>query len=198
MPSFGDFIHTQLVLKIPKPSVNFSQKTVIVTGASGGLGKEITKHIVILGASKVILACRNTSKGEETKASILKTLKCRPEVLEVWNLDLESPVSVKKFADRVNELPRLDVLINNAGMQTMQFRVAYDTEKTIAVNVIGTFLLAIQLIPKMRETAKTYSVTPHMTFTGSALYDVAKYPEGHGDNIFAWLGDKDHANMMNE
>lgn len=198
MPSFGDFIHTQLVLKIPKPSVSFSQRTVIVTGGSGGLGKEITKHIVLLGASKVILACRNTAKGEENKAAIVKTLKCRPEILEVWSLDLESPVSVKKFVDCVKGLPRLDVLINNAGMQTIQFRVAYDTEKTIAVNFIGTFLLAIQLIPKMRETAKIYSVTPHMTFTGSALYDVAKYPESHGDNIFTWLGDKDHANMMNE
>lgn len=198
MPSFGDFIHTQLILKIPIPSVSFSQKTVIITGGSGGLGKEIAKHIVFLGASKVILACRNTSKGEENKAAIVKTLKCKPEVLEVWDVDLESPASVKKFVDRVNQLPRLDVLINNAGMQTIKFRVAYGTEKTIAVNVIGTFLLAIQLIPKMRETAKAYSVKPHMTFTGSALYDVAKYPEIHGDNIFTWLGEKEHANMMNE
>jgi NAD(P)-dependent dehydrogenase (short-subunit alcohol dehydrogenase family) len=196
MPSFGNFIHTQLILKIPKPATSFSSKTVIITGASSGLGKEAAKHIVRLGASKVILGCRNKSKGNRTKLEIESSLKCNPDIIEVWEVDIESPPSVNEFVDRANKLPRLDVLINNAGIQTTKFQVSYGIERTIAVNVIGTFLLALQLIPKLKESAKTYGVTPVMTFVGSALYDVAKYPEKHGDDIFAWFSDKAHVSMM--
>ncbi|KAK9326964.1 hypothetical protein V1520DRAFT_387841 [Lipomyces starkeyi] len=198
MPTFGNFIHTQLILKIPKPTTSFASKIVIITGASSGLGKEAAKHIVRLGASKVILACRNTSKGNKTKAEIESSLRCGPDIIEVWQVDVESPPSVKEFVDRANKLPRLDVLINNAGMTTIKFQVAYGTERTMAVNVIGTYLLALQLIPKLKETAKAYGVTPHMTFVGSAMYDAAKYPEEHGDDIFDWLSDKSHVNTIDQ
>ncbi|TAQ84980.1 hypothetical protein B7494_g6699 [Chlorociboria aeruginascens] len=198
MPSFGNFIHTQLILKIPKPTTSFSSKTVIITGANSGLGKEAAQHIIRLGASKVILGCRNKSKGNKAKDEIEASLKCNPDIIEVWEVDIESPASVKQFVDQANKLPRLDVLINNAGIQGVKFQVSYDTERTVAVNVIGTFLLALQLLPKLKETAKTYGVMPHMTFVGSALYDIAKYPEKHGDDIFTWLGDKTHVDMMNQ
>lgn len=198
MPTFGNFLHTQLIAKLPKPTASFASKTVIITGASSGLGKESAKHIVRLGAKKVILACRNTSKGEKAKAEIKSAVRCDPNVLEVWQVDTESVASVKEFVDRVNQLPRLDVVINNAGISGLDFQLSYGTERVVGVNVIGTFLLALQLLPKLRETAKKYGGTPHMTFVGSALYDVAKYPEQHGDDIFAWLGDKEHVTMMNE
>lgn len=195
MPSLGNFLHTQLVLKIPVPSASFASKTVIVTGASSGLGKEAAQHIVRLGASKVILACRNTQKGEKAKREIESSLKCSTDILDVWQVDIESAQSIKAFVDRVNALSRLDVVINNAGLRASMFQTVYDTERTVAINVIGTFLLAFQLIPKLKETAKTYGVTPHLTFVGSALYDVAKYPENHGKDIFAWLNNEANVNM---
>jgi retinol dehydrogenase-12 len=99
MPSFGNFIHTQFILKIPKPTASFSSKTVIITGASSGLGKEAAKHIVRLGASKVILGCRNTSKGKKAKLEIESSLRCNPDIIEVWEVDIESPPSVKEFVD---------------------------------------------------------------------------------------------------
>jgi retinol dehydrogenase 12 len=166
--------------------------------SSSGLGKEAAEHIVRLGASKVILGCRNTSKGDKAKLEIESSLRCSPDIIEVWEVDIESPLSVKKFVNRAKKLPRLDVLINNAGLQSMEFNVVYGTERTLAVNVIDTFLLALQLIPKLKETAKTYNVAPHMTFVGSALYDIAKYPEKHGDDIFAWFSDKAHRDVMNQ
>jgi NAD(P)-dependent dehydrogenase (short-subunit alcohol dehydrogenase family) len=196
--SVSDFFYTQLFLKIPQPTASFDSKTVIVTGANSGLGKEAVKHIVALGASKVIIACRDTTKGNAAKAAIASSLKCSPDILEVWKLDLESYSSVKEFAAWSNKLPRLDALINNAGIQTLNFHVVDGTERTIAVNVIGTFLLALMLLPKLKETAKAYQVTPHLTFVTSALYSMAKYPEQPGEDIFAWLGDKNNVNMMNE
>lgn len=139
MPSFGNFLHTQLILKIPKPTTSFASKVVIITGASSRLGKETAKQIVRLGASKVILGCRNLSKGQKVKLDIELSLSCNPNIIEVWKVDIKSPTSIKQFVDRVNKLPRLDTLINNAGIQTMKFQVVYGTERTVAVNVIGTF-----------------------------------------------------------
>ncbi|KAL3455535.1 NAD(P)-binding protein [Aspergillus heterothallicus] len=198
MPTLGDFLYTQLVLRIPKPTTSFASKTVIITGASSGLGKEATKHIVRLGAEKVILGCRSISKGENAKAEIVSATGCTSDTLEVWQVDIESSVSIKEFVARATQLSRLDVVINNAGVQTFNFNVVYGTERTLAVNVIGTFLLAFQLIPRLLGTAKAYNTTPHMTFVGSALYDVAKYPENHGDDILAWYADKSHFDGMNQ
>lgn len=201
MPSFGDFVGTQFLLKIPKPTASFASKTVIITGANGGLGKETAKHIVRLGASTVILGCRNLSKGNAAKREIETETASELDsssVIQVWELDIESPKSVKQFVDRANALPRLDVLINNAGIQSQKFSIVYGTERTLAVNVIGTFLLALQLLPKLRETAHNYQTTPHMTFVGSAMYDVAKWPGQHDEDIFAWYEDKAHFSAINQ
>jgi retinol dehydrogenase-12 len=81
--TFSDFMRVQLFLDIPKPTASFSGKTVIITGANSGLGKEAAKHIVRLNASKVILACRNAATGEAAKFEILTQLRCSKDVLEV-------------------------------------------------------------------------------------------------------------------
>lgn len=199
MPSyFSHFLHRQLVLNVPKPTASFASKTVIVTGGNAGLGKESVKHIVRLGASKVIIACRNKFKGDKAKLEILSELRCSTDVLEVWELDIESVTSIKAFVDRANKLPRLDVLLNNAGVSTVSFNLSYGTEQAVGVNVIGTMLLAIQLVPKLKETAETFGVMPHMTFTQSALYRLAKYPENPGDDIFAYMSDERNVIMARQ
>ncbi|KAK6212479.1 hypothetical protein LQW54_005253 [Pestalotiopsis sp. IQ-011] len=198
MPSLANFLHTQLILKIPPPTSSFQSKTVIVTGANGGLGKEIVKHIVRLGANKVIFACRSKARGDGAKSGLEGTMKCDSKVIEVWELDLASAASVKKFVDRAATLPRLDVLINNAGVGASRHKQVHGTESTLGINVIGTFLLAVQLIPKLRETAQKYETSPHMTFVGSALYDIAKYPANHGDDVFEWFSDETHFDHHNQ
>jgi retinol dehydrogenase 12 len=201
MPSLGDFFHTQFILDIPKPSASFASQTVVITGANGGLGKEIAKHVIHLGASKVIFGCRSLSRGKEAKAEVEGLLKCAPDLIEVWQLDLESVSSIKSFVDQANALPRLDTLVANAGIGNVPFKVVYDTERTLAVNDIGTFLLALQLMPKLRKTAGQFGTTPHLTVVTSALYDVAKYPEypeQQGEDIFTWFKDESHFNKMNQ
>ena len=224
MPTLGDFIHAQYLAKIPKPTASFASFTVIITGANGGLGKETAKHIARLGAAKVILACRSLTKGNQTKSEIEASLfptpthkhKHKPNkpntitnkntttVLEVWELDLESVTSIQNFVSRVNAtLPRLDVVINNAGIHCFNFGLARemgDVERTLAVNVVGTFLLAFQLVPKLRETARTFGVVPHLTTVGSAMYDSAKFPEMNkgDDDVFAWFRDEKHFDWLNQ
>jgi NAD(P)-dependent dehydrogenase (short-subunit alcohol dehydrogenase family) len=77
--------------------------------------------------------------------------------------------SVKAFAERVEkELDRVDVLLSNAGIATSVYSEMSDGwESTLAVNVIGTFLLVILMMPKMRETAKRHKTMPHLTVTAS-------------------------------
>lgn len=191
-------MYTQFIAKIPTPTASFAEKTVIVTGGNRGLGKETVKHLVRLGAVKVIIGCRNRMHGLETKREIESSTNCSTSVLEVWELDIESPESIRRFAERANQLTRLDVLINNAGIMALNFKVVYDTERTLAVNSIGTFLLALQLIPKLKETSQKYKVTPVMTTVASALYDDAKYPEKHGDDIFTWYKDPSHVDKFNQ
>ncbi|PYH94455.1 NAD(P)-binding protein [Aspergillus ellipticus CBS 707.79] len=198
MPSLSDFVHTQFLLRIPQPSVSFAGKTVIVTGGNGGLGKQIVTYFVRLGAAKVILACRSQARGDKAKAEIESITKCRLDVIDVMEVDIESPSSISTFVDEVNELDRVDVFVNNAGMRTAKHQLVYGTERTLGVNMIGTFLLALQIIPLMKSTAKRYKTTPVMTFVASALYDVAKYPENPGDDIFAWYAEESHMNHMNQ
>lgn len=198
MPSLSDFFHTQFILDIPKPSASFESQTVVITGANGGLGKEIAKHVIRLGASRVILGCRSLSRGKETKSEVEDLLNCSHDLMQVWQLDLESPASIKSFVDQANALPRLDTFISNAGIGNVGFKVVYDTERTLAVNDIGTFLLALQLIPKLKKTASEFETTPHLTIVTSALYDVAKYPETRDQDIFSWFKNESHFNGMNQ
>ncbi|PYI13097.1 NAD(P)-binding protein [Aspergillus violaceofuscus CBS 115571] len=187
MPTLSDFFYTQFLLRIPKPSASFTNKTVIITGANGGLGQEAVKHLIRLGAEKIIFACRSRSRGEQAKREIEDQLNCKTNLIDIRELDLESPASIKQFADwAARSLSRVDVLINNAGIHANRFKVVYDTERTLAVNNIGTFLLTVQMIPKMKTTARTYGIMPVITFVASALYDIAEYPEQHGEDIFTW------------
>src|SRR5258706_9456898 len=150
------FIYNQKIFTVPVPTQSFEGKTVIVTGANTGLGFETAKWFVKLRAAKVILACRSIPKAEAAKESIVASTNCSSETVEIWELDLVSYDSVKAFASRAQKLERLDVVIENAGIATRIHRVAEGHESSITVNVVSTFLLALLLIPKQRETAQKY------------------------------------------
>lgn len=109
-------------------------KTIIITGANTGLGKEAARHFVRLRADKVILACRSIDKGEEAKRDIESTTQ-RTGVLEVWPLDLTDFASIKAFASRAEGLERLDVVVENAGVNTRKFKMVAGNEMNVAVSV---------------------------------------------------------------
>jgi NAD(P)-dependent dehydrogenase (short-subunit alcohol dehydrogenase family) len=149
--------------------------------------------MVRLGASQVILACRNVEKGKAAAKDIQTTTSCSADALQVWHLDVSSYASVTAFADRVKaELPRLDVLIANAGIGTLEFRMTEDNEETITTNVVSMSLPACLVLPKLRETALKFNTNTHFTVTASELYEVAKFKErkAPAGQIFATLNDK--------
>ncbi|TDZ27935.1 Short chain dehydrogenase atnD [Colletotrichum spinosum] len=194
MPPLSKFLHSQLFFEVPHPVKSFSGQTVIVTGSNTGLGLEAARHFARLGAEKVILAVRNLAKGEAAAASIQETTG-RKDAVAVWELDLASYASVERFAARVNGLARLDVLVGNAGLLTYDFVRAEENELMMTVNVVSTLLLAILLLPKLRETALRWQKETVLTFTGSLGHTQAEFPERKSRRILEDLADEKKARM---
>jgi NAD(P)-dependent dehydrogenase (short-subunit alcohol dehydrogenase family) len=143
--------------------------TYIVTGAKTGLGFEAAKHLVALGAARVIMAVRNISLGEPAKAKIEAATHTN-SVAEVWELELADYASVKAFAKRaVVELARIDALIENAAVAVAQRILAEGHTASLTVNVLSTFLLAVLLLPKMSESAQKFSNLPHLVVATSGV-----------------------------
>ena len=69
-------------------------------GANTGLGLEAAKHLARFNPRKLIIACRNTVKGEKAVRYINETTNVTPGVVETWELDLSSFDTVKAFAKR--------------------------------------------------------------------------------------------------
>lgn len=199
MSFFTAFIYRQFIHEPPVPDASFKGKTAIVTGASSGLGLEACRWMVRLGASQVILACRNVEKAKAAAKDIQATTLCSSETIQVWHLDLSSYASVQVFSDRAKaELPRVDIIIANAGLGTLKFRMTEDNEETITTNVVSMSLLAFLLHPKLRETAAKYNTQTHFSVVASELYEVAKFKErkAAAGQLFVTLNDKSKANMF--
>ena len=130
---------------------NLNGKVVVVTGATSGLGAAAA--LVLAGKeATVVMAVRNTSKGETVASDIRKT---HPNAkLMVRKLDLASLNSVKEFADKfLIEFDRLDVLINNAGVMFCDYVLTVDgLEPQMGVNHFGHFALTGRLMPLLKAT----------------------------------------------
>ena len=105
-------------MSLPEAIVDLRGRVVLITGANVGLGLEAAKRFYAMHPARLILAVRNTSKGESAKQEIIKS---SPNVstssVEVWELDLASFESVNTFGRRCDtELERLDILLENGGL----------------------------------------------------------------------------------
>ena len=118
-------------------------KTIIISGASSGLGKEAALDLVIHGA-KVILACRNEEKTNEAMKSLTEEEK---KLTEFIQLDLSDFNSIIKFAEEVKKrYNKIDILMNNAGLFPQKFKVTKDNfEFNLQSNFVGHVLLTFLL-----------------------------------------------------
>ncbi|KAF8848015.1 NAD(P)-binding protein [Acephala macrosclerotiorum] len=183
---------------LPYPTKSFAGQTVIVTGANVGLGFEASRHFVRLGASKVILACRSVKKGEDAKANIERTT-ARKGVVEVWEVDMGDFESVQRFAKRVEGLERVDVVCENAGVAGFEYKKhGSGHEGMVAVNVIGTFLLALNLLPILRRSGQRFNMVPRLEITSSGVHDGAKFAEQHEPSILEALKRPDRPDWAKE
>lgn len=151
---------------LPYPTHSFEGQTIIVTGANTGLGLEAARHFVRLNATKVILGCRSVSNGEAAAASIAENTG-RKGVCEVWEVDLGSFASVKRFTEKAEKLERLDVVCENAGIARMEYKMVEDMESMVAINVVGTFLMALNLLPVLRRSGEKFGTVGRLTVVTS-------------------------------
>lgn len=190
-------LKSQFLERIPYIQHDFSGQTIIVTGSNTGIGFEAARQLVHHGASKVILAVRSTSKGEVAARKLLESTKATRSQVEVWQLDLSDYNSIKAFATRVEQLPRLDAVLQNAGMLTQKWTTIDGDEAQIRVNVLGALLLGLHVLPKLRETGKKFGVRTRLSYVGSDAHYVAQFKEANNaGSLFAALNDEKKSNMM--
>lgn len=183
-------------LTLPSPST-IQGKTILITGANTGLGKEAARHALSLGAGTIIMGVRTQSKGKEAKADIeASTCSTKNKVL-VWPLDLESFASVQTFAARahkyvVTDGGRLDIAIMNAGIASVEYAVTRDGwERGIQVNVLSTALLSLQLLPLLLQTKeRDPSAQPHLAILTSDIHKSIKFPERYAEHILSVLNEE--------
>ncbi|GAA3702397.1 oxidoreductase [Microlunatus aurantiacus] len=132
-------------------------RTVIVTGATSGVGRATADALVGAGA-RVVLAVRNQAKGDAV-ATELRAGRTGAAV-EVRVLDLADLSSVRAFAAAWTE--PVDVLLNNAGvMATTRAQTADGFELQLGTNHLGHFLLTTLLLPQVTDRVVTVSSDAH-------------------------------------
>ena len=147
-------------------------RTAVVTGANSGLGLVAARALAGAGAD-VVLACRNTEKGEAAVASIRTAVPAATVAVEP--LDLSSLASVREFAERFGaDRDGLDLLINNAGVMAPPRRQTADGfESQFGTNHLGHFALTGLLLGRMqgREDARVVTVSSGAHKFGRIRFD---------------------------
>ncbi len=127
-------------------------KVVMVTGATGGIGKETAKGLAYMGATVVLV-----SRSMEKLARVASEMKSETKNDDISHLscDLTSMDSVRRLASEFRErYDRLDVLINNAGEIINDRRISVDgNEYTLALDHLSHFLLTSLLLDIIRRSA---------------------------------------------
>jgi len=129
--------------------LNKMKKTILLTGATSGIGYAATKELVKNGY-KLIFPARNTLKAQKL---ISETMKEGYGSLQAIKCDLSSFKSVNSFIEEVKkEYDKIDILIHNAGIWNTDFKKTDDgLEETFAVNVFVPFYLTRELIPLLEK-----------------------------------------------
>jgi len=133
-------------------SVNLQQKTILVTGATNGIGKVTARELARMGASVVIVG-RNPAKTQETVREI-KTAAGHDRVDYLLG-DLSVMAEVARVADEYRaKYNRLDVLVNNAGAYYQQRQMSKDgLEMTFALNHMSYFIMTLRLLDLLKASA---------------------------------------------
>ena len=167
-----------------------SGKCIIVTGANTGIGFEAAKVLAGKGA-RVLLACRDKAKAEEAIGRI-----GAGDMVHL-PLDLADLASVRRAAEIAAREPRIDVLLNNAGVMFPPLtRTAQGFELQWGVNHLGGFALTALLLPKLAETAGSrVVVTASLAHQrGNIQWDDLNAEKGY--NRSARYSDSKLANML--
>jgi len=130
--------------------VTFAKRTVLVTGATRGIGKQIADDLRLLGANLILTGTNPTwIRKANQRLDREGSANCR-----YYHLDFTKKASIKKFFGDIRKYPRIDVCINNAGINIIE-RIDRardkDWDDILNVNLKGPFLLTKALVPQMKK-----------------------------------------------
>ena len=154
--------------------IDFKDKKILVTGATGGIGHALVKKFVSLNAN--VLATG-------TKTEKLDSLKKEFPNINILKFDISDHSKIEEFVENVySQLVGLDVLINNAGINkdNLSIRMKEDEwKKVIDINLGSTFLLCRSAIKKMLKNkygriVNITSIVGHTGNLGQANYSASK------------------------
>lgn len=176
----------------------FQHKTVLITGASSGIGKALAEGIASQG-TKLILAARRLDALEETKV----ICESKGATCDIQFLDIASPASIEAFAKEItSRYQQIHVLINNAGIsqrsQAAETSIEVD-RKIMEVNFFGQVGLTKSLWPLLLEAPKTNivlisSVVGTFGFPQRSAYSASKHAlEGFFES---WMLENQHPHIF--
>jgi|TARA_B110000438_G_scaffold302825_1_gene361857 3-oxoacyl-[acyl-carrier protein] reductase len=154
--------------------INFKNKKILITGATGGIGNELVKKFILLGGDVL---------GSGTKSEKLDKLKKQYPNVKVKKFDISEHSRIEEFIeDAFLELGGIDILINNAGTNVDNLSLRMKDEewkKVIDINLTSTFLLSKSVIRKMLKNkfgrvVNISSVVGHTGNLGQANYAASK------------------------
>ena len=154
--------------------INFKNKNILITGASGAIGNDLVKKFVSLGGNVF---------GSGTKTEKLDELKKKYPTIKVKKFDMAEHSRIEEFIENVVlELGGLDILINNAGINKDNLSLRMKDEewkKVLDINLTSTFLLSKYAIKKMLKNkfgrvVNITSVVAHTGNLGQSNYSASK------------------------
>jgi len=154
--------------------INFKDKKILITGATGGIGKELVKKFLSLDGN--VLATG-------TKIEKLDALKKEFPKVNILKFDISNHSKIEEFIDNVSsQLTGLDVLVNNAGINMDNLSIRMKDEewkKVIDVNLGSTFFLCKYAIKKMLKNkygriVNITSIVGHTGNLGQSNYAASK------------------------
>lgn len=166
-------------------------KQVIVTGPTSGIGKEIALQLGALGA-ELVLACRDVERGRQTAHELARRIGTKN--FAVMHVDTSSQASIREFARQYRaRYSRLDVLVNNAGMNRGTHPRAESVdgiELTFATNVLGYFLLTRELLDLLQASAPSRIVNVASQFAGDLDLDDLQFERRPFESMKAYAQSK--------
>ena len=136
---------------------DLKQKSVIITGASKGLGFEIAKKFVKYGAN--IMICSRNLKEIKKSYQSLNLIKKKNQKIIYSSTDISSYDQVKFLVHKtIKNFKKIDVLVNNAGIYGPKGNIENinwsEWEKTIKINLLGSIMLCREVIPHFKKIIK--------------------------------------------
>jgi NAD(P)-dependent dehydrogenase (short-subunit alcohol dehydrogenase family) len=166
----------------------------VITGTTHGIGRVTSLELARAGA-RVVMLCRDPGAGQAVRADILTRVP--GATVEVLGCDLASLDSVRRCAhDLQASVPRLRLLINNAGTVSVAHRMSGDGyELTFATNHLGPFLLTSLLRCHLEEGARIVNVASRAHFRGRMDLESVADPRARYRSAAAYARSK-LANVM--